>query len=666
MVLLGGTAIWRDQTQRQVSIQISPEADRALLAAGLDMDVRQALIDALNERVRGVEAVAAIHGLVQQMDTDPQPAISFKAFGSALSTDQVTAMVRFLRGSPRPMTIDFDLLCGGRTCADTQGLTEDARLVARMDTPAGVVRTSYPVAPGRGLVHLVRAAIDHTADSLLEHSEPLLAGIYDINAVPSALFADEIQHDIDSAGEAAVKSRGGTPEQACVAHIVTAGTLLMRGQLIDEVGALKQAVPGASHSCRLRIASQIVILLARGSGCDADPAVRDAAFGQLSTLVAKMPAIAEGAPPSLADRVPGSRMFLAAARLMRDTDGGTRMSICTRMDNSRDGRSFGLAQGVTTLLAAMRRELPPNTSPQYEHLVLDFIKLVADHGVHRDDVVSRYVILHGMLGLVRDYAVAARQPRHLLILQGRLAMDTVWLARDALALPQAEKEQALRAIGLSTEAAANADDVLLRSVEDNLGTARAAFEAAAGAHAATRLEEPSPTIEPLVLLGDTLAVAGDDAGAPRAYANGLNSFIAEGEPVDQLGQVSEAASHWAVLLVAAGGCAPGAPLDEQWEARWSKLGAGQHGACSLLTTGAGSGSSLLDIVRPLAADVVMHCSLGGDAAFQDRQAGWNARTALAECERNHGIGDPKLRLAFVLQDSTAVEAGIARALSSKP
>ncbi len=664
MILLGGTAVWRDQTRRQVSVEVSSEADRTLLAAGLDLDLRQALIDTLNERLQGVEAVAATRGLVQAMDTDPEDAVSFKAFGSALSTDQVTAIVRYILGSPRPTQVRFDLLCGGRECGDGHGLTDAMRLVVFVQTRSGVQRTSYPLAPGGGLGHGVRAAVNRTADTLLEQTEPLLAGIYDINAASSALFDDEVQRDIGTAGKVAAALRGGKPGEACVAEVVTAGALMMRGQLEDGIGALLSAGRTHDAACRLRIASQAAVLLAFAAGCAPDPTAREAAFGQLSVLVGRMPAIAKGAPGFLADRVPGSRMFLASAGLLRDVDDGTRGAICSRTANSASGRSAGLARGMTSLLAQMRRELPPDTSPMYERQVIDMLKLVSDDGVHGEDLASRYEITHGLLGLARDYAVSASQPRHFLMLQGELAMDGVRLARDALALPQAQKEQALVGIGIDATAAADADGILLGSVRANLGVARSAFAAAASARNASRLEEPSPDIEPLVLLGDALAAGGDTAGARRAYAEGIDAFIADGEPIDQLGQLAQAASHWAVLRVADGGCRAGARPDDQWEARWSKLGAGGRDACSLLQAEPPSGRSLLDVVRPLAADVVVNCRLDAHAQSEDPLVSWTARMVLADCERAHGVGDKQLLRAFARQDSAAVEADVANALKN--
>ncbi len=59
--IVAGTAVWRDQHSRGVAVEVDPQSEKTLRARGSDFDLRQALVDALNERVRGVQQIVAVN-----------------------------------------------------------------------------------------------------------------------------------------------------------------------------------------------------------------------------------------------------------------------------------------------------------------------------------------------------------------------------------------------------------------------------------------------------------------------------------------------------------------------------------------------------------------------------------------------------------------------------
>ena len=53
VVVIGAcTMVWRDVTNRTVVVEVGPETEKTIQAIGSDIDLAQALVDAMNERIK--------------------------------------------------------------------------------------------------------------------------------------------------------------------------------------------------------------------------------------------------------------------------------------------------------------------------------------------------------------------------------------------------------------------------------------------------------------------------------------------------------------------------------------------------------------------------------------------------------------------------------------
>ncbi len=285
----------------------------------------------------------------------------------------------------------------------------------------------------------------------------------------------------------------------------------------------------------------------------------------------------------------------------------------------------------------------------------------------REDVLGRYLTARAMIQAIEAYMPTDRHPRQLFLLEGRLAMDMVWAAHDALVLPTAERRRVLEAAGVApTTAQANPDAALWNLISYDLSAARVAFQNAVAADTVAPLIEPISDIEPLILLGDALFAAGDISGARDAYARAVDAFIDDDEPEDQIIGLSRAVARWASLRIVGGACRPDAAQDRAWEDRWSRLGTGSHEVCAFGQSEAITDQpSLLAVIRPLVADAIESC------APAPRASPWvpalDERVAMIDCQRRSGPDDLEVVRHFVRnQSGEAVNAQIGHALGIRP
>ena len=206
----------------------------------------------------------------------------------------------------------------------------------------------------------------------------------------------------------------------------------------------------------------------------------------------------------------------------------------------------------------------------------------------------------------------------------------------------------------------------------DLTAARVAFENASVTDTPGPLIEPSSDIEPLTLLGDALFALGDIFGAQDAYARAVDVFIKDDEPLDQIILLARAATHWASLRDASGGCQPNAVPDAAWEKRWGQLGAGAHDVCVLdQPEREADRASMFGIIRPLVADATKRCAQPKPAPERGGPKDWRPQMkesiAMLDCLRGSGQDDQSV-LSHFRNDQTgaAVEAEIENALSTRP
>ncbi len=625
VVVVGSVAVWRDQRNHSIAVEVTEKTDATLQRSGVDLDLKQALIDAVNQEVRAVKRSSVLTGKPQEAAPPPTGSVSFEPFGLKMTTLDVTSLVRFVTGGAPPPAVRMELVCAADDCR-----SGGTWLTVDRSGAGSSHRAQYPLQLGSaGLRRSLDQAIRKTADQLLEDSEPLIASIADLDMGSHAIFADERERDYDRAAALASALDGRDADAKCFGDLVPGLILIFRNQALDGAKQLTHGAKGGDNACKMRIGSTSLFLLALFAECRPAQDERQLDLKAADGLVEKLATIKIDEMPALANRVQGSRMMLELAHAVQDEDDETRLAACLRSGRPEAGTRHRLASQVTAIAGHLQATLPPNFSPVYEHSVLAQLLALEEYGVPRMDVLDRYTIIRAMLPVVAAYAHQEQHPRSLFMLLGRLNMDTIAAAHDAMAFSAQEKTALLVALGANEEPArTNPDGILQSAIQISAAGARAAFGSAAAADTVSQLEEPSPDIEPLTSLGDALYALGDVPGAADAYARAVEAFIGEDEPVDETVLLAAAASHWASLR----GWSCKAGPDALWDSTWAKLGGGGCGA-----------ASVLGVVRPL-LDAAAGCA---PAQTVDEATMAERRVAAVECLRRSGAGDAQAVRSFV-------------------
>ena len=245
-----------------------------LRALGSDLDLRQALVDALNERVHSAQQIVEVR-FSHLIDPNQSDAISFKPFGLDVSDDEIAHIVRDMFGTAPPEAVRIKLICGPLPCTD-KGASRS--LLVDLSGEGGR-SVSYPTplanpALRRSLFH----ATQQTAALLLQKVEPIIASIYDSTAPLQAVFRDEMRQDLERSEGEAIAARGTPGVDACLPDLQIGVSLLRRGLKLEGIAAERQAEKGSNPICKLLAETNIAFLLTRVALCGESSEVRKGAF----------------------------------------------------------------------------------------------------------------------------------------------------------------------------------------------------------------------------------------------------------------------------------------------------------------------------------------------------------------------------------------------------
>ena len=670
--LVAGTAAWRGQHSRAVTIMVDPESEKTLQALGSDLDLRESLIDALNERVRGVQQIIAFQGAAGLLDATQRDAVSFKPFGLDLPVGDFAHWIRDMLGTPPPEAVRVELMCAPLPCT-ASGATQGTLLVT-LSGPGGSHRVSYPIPLANpGLSRALHQAMQQSATLLLEKAAPIIASIYDVNAQTQAVFPDEKRQDLERVEGEALTARG-TGKDICATDVMIGLSLVWRGLLQEGIAAEMRAADSADFTCQVHAKTNIVFMLSSFALCDPSPKTRKETYALARQVQDRLAKLGRSQVDDLVYyRIPTGGLDLDIVQSITElSDEKVRTAFCNGARIAPPGAHGDLDEHIRVILDKMLKLLPPSQSPYFVLGVLVPLRQALEVGVPREDVIGRWITAHKMINAIDTYTLADKHPRRLFLEQGELAMDAALAAHAALALPSAEKLNTLKAAGVDLATTEATPDALLQTeISQDLSTGRVAFENAIVTDTTTPFEQSSD-IETLTLLGDALFAIGDIPGAQDAYARAVDAFIKDDEPLDQIILLARAAAHWASLRVASGGCRPIAAPDATWETRWGQLGAGTHDVCALdQPKGEAERPALFGIIRPLVADAIKRCAQSALApaarAPKDGSLDQDERFAMLECLRSSGPDDISLRSHFINdQTGATVEAKIENALGARP
>ena len=667
--LVAGTAVWRGQHSRAVTIMVDPESEKTLQALGSDLDLRESLIDALNERLRGVQQIIAFQGAAGLLDATQRDTVSFNPFGLDPPAGDIAHWIRDMLGTSTPEAVRVELMCAPLPCT-ASGATQGMLLVT-LSGPGGSHRVSYPIPLANpGLRRALHQAMQQSATLLLEKAEPIIASIYDVNAQTQAVFPDEKRQDLERAEGEALNARG-TGKDICATDVMIGLSLVWRGLLQEGIAAEMRAANSADFTCQVHAKTNIVFMLSSFALCDPSPKTRKETYALARQVQDRLSKLDRSQVDDLVYyRIPTGALDLDIVKAITElSDEKVRTAFCNGARIAPPGAHGDLDEHIRVILDKMLKLLPPSQSPYFVLGVLVPLRQALEVGVPREDVIGRWITAHKMINAIDTYTLADRHPRRLFLEQGELAMDAALAAHAALALPSAEKLSTLKATGVDLVTTEATPDALLQTeISHDLSTGRVAFENAIVTDTTTPFQQSSD-IETLTLLGDALFAIGDIPGAQDAYARAVDAFIKDDEPLDQIILLARAAAHWASLRVASGGCRPNAPPDATWETRWGQLGAGTHDVCALdQPKGEAERPALFGIIRPLVADAIKRCAQSALArAPKDWSLDQDARFAMLECLRSSGPDDLSLRSHFINdQTGATVEAKIENALGARP
>ena len=670
--LVAGTAVWRGQHSRAVTIMVDPESEKTLQALGSDLDLRESLIDALNERLRGVQQIIAFQGAAGLLDATQRDAVSFKPFGLDLPAGDIAHWIRDMLGTTPPEAVRVELMCAPLPCT-ASGATQGTLLVT-LSGPGGSHRVSYPIPLANpGLRRALHKAMQQSATLLLEKAEPIIASIYDVNAQTQAVFPDEKRQDLERAEGEALTARS-TGKDICATDVMIGLSLVWRGLLQEGIAAEMRAADSADFTCQVQAKTNIVFMLSSFALCDPSPKTRKETYALARQVQDRLSKLDRSQVDDLVYyRIPTGGLDLDIVKAITElSDEKVRTAFCNGARIAPPGAHGDLDEHIRVILDKMLKLLPPSQSPYFVLGVLVPLRQALEVGVPREDVIGRWITAHKMINAIDTYTLADKHPRRLFLEQGELAMDAALAAHAALALPSAEKLGTLKATGVDLATTDATPDALLQTeISQDLSTGRVAFENAIVTDTTTPFEQSSD-IETLTLLGDALFVIGDIPGAQDAYARAVDAFIKDDEPLDQIILLARAAAHWASLRVASGGCRPNAAPDATWETRWGQLGAGTHDVCALdQPKGEAERPALFGIIRPLVADAIKRCAQSAQAPVARAPKDWSLdqdeRFAMLECLRSSGPDDLSLRSHFINdQTGATVEAKIENALGARP
>jgi hypothetical protein len=673
-----GTTVWRDQHSHVVTIVVDPEAEKTLRVLGSDLDLHKALIDALKERETGAKQIVAqvFKGVIGDNQLD---AVNFKSLGLDLSTGDIVHMSRDVLGSPREERVRVEFICPPLLCTPygaSQGpLPPQGSLLVTLSGDWGSRRDSYPIPlTNPGLRRGLHQAMQRSANLLIEKAAPIIASIYDLNAPFQAVFWDDKRQEWGRAEGEALTARTG--KDNCVADLVIGVSMMWRGLIQKGIAAEKQAAAeSADSTCQVHAGTNITFLLEQFALCHSLPTTRKEAYDLAWQAQDKLSKFTRSMVPDdqVYYRIPTGSLSLDIVKAITETpDDEVRKAFCEGARIAPPGVRNAMNKRIRDILDGMPSQLPPNQS-YYAHGVFGMLRRALETGVPREDLHGRLMTAHKMMDVIDNYALTDKHPRWLFLEQGELAMDAALATHAVLGLPDAEKLSTFQAAGVDAVTAKAAPDAILQSeILKDLTAARVAFENAIATDTPAPLIEQSSDIEPLVRLGDALFAIGDIPGAKEEYARAVDAFIEDDEPLDQIILLARAATHWASLRVASGGCRPNAVPDAAWEKRWGQLGAGAHDVCVLdQPEGEADRASMFGIIRPLVADATKRCAQPTPAPERGGPKDWRPqmkeRLAMLDCLRGSGPDDQSVLSHFINdQTGAAVEAEIENALSTRP
>jgi hypothetical protein len=671
VVVIGAcTMVWRDVTNRTVVVEVGPETEKTIQAIGSDIDLAQALVDAMNERISGVREIIQAQGVSDAAAEAPLEPVSLKAAGLDLSTLDLTRLIdRSLNLAPQPR-VRLALQCAPTPCAG------HATLVAYMVGPNGPHTASFPVTLGTtGLRHSLLQPVQQIADLMLQQTDPLAASVLFLNrALSQDVFADQWRIDLVRTEGAAIAAGQGSGDSGCTAELAIGSSLALRGAPVAGQEALDRA-SRRSLSCAVRAVTTEVFGLSIFEVCAPSASDRAALHASSIRALSNSPRPGRhegGLDDRIYFRIPMAELEIDVTQAIEVAGDAVARAYCANTwgptaGGPAAGPSGETARRLSQILADAQAKLPPDAPPIWRHQALQLLWRAMRAGVPRDALADRLALAGAVLRVVRAEEVGDPEPRALFVLDGELSLEFGRAAFEAIDRPTAEKIALARGLAPgSAQATLSPDSVLTAAAGKAQNEMIVAFENAVVTKALAPLIEPVPDVFVFRLLGDAWYIAGQEVAARDAYRRAVDGFLEAGEPVEQFLPAAVVLGLWANLRINAGACQPGAPADRAWEDRWPQVSDPLVNVCTLTgATGGGAPPAPSPGINDLVRKALMDCATPTPAAavpagLRDDRSAIKSRLALLDCHETKGANDPSLRrrmLAETVHDLIARPTG---------
>ena len=576
-----GILLWREATTHALHVDVGREVQAALTLHGGDIDLGPALQDALNDRLQGVRRIVEVKGWKIVGSEDEAQSVSFKPFGVDVTTDEITRLTDLILNRPKPPTVRMELLCEGGPCTDAG--SHPVSLVMAFLGPDGQRRSAYPLARGTAaLRRTLRQAIQNTADVVLEQSEPGIASIWFLNrGTIASIDQDQYQDDLSRAVGAAVQARRDETASDCIADVVIGMSLLARNAYQQGVAVERQAAAKHGTTCQIHLLTNIVIGLQGPAYCFGSADTKAVAAREIAAALTSLRDLQGGPGPDIVMlRIPAIQYYIHLLDLLKNAGGDALQNLCNASPASPHGPPSTLAAQIAQVLDGARKALPEHPTGDPMHAIVAAFWSAMRAGIHSDDFGGRVKLDRKLLDMIHAYQAADPAPRQLDMLEGQVETDIGNAVIDALQDGPAQQAELAGWLGAApSDSPARKAELLDEAFGDSRNEAIIAFENGQATHAVP-LTDP-PDIDMLGMLGDARLLFGQGGGAQAAYANAVDAFIDANEPVEQLPALADIFARWASQRIMAGACLPGAPPDDAWQDRWSRLGFAAPDICSL-------------------------------------------------------------------------------------
>lgn len=598
---------WRSYGQKQVTIEVAPEATKVIAQMGIDFDLRSMLVAAVGQKIEAVQTIVKLQDLVI---VDGDQTIDLKAVGVDVKSEDLRGVLQNILGPPPVYHVRLGVICSDGACGGTSTPSAAAGSITaprevslivdmkdRNSDERIVRRISWP---NPGLRHELRAAVDDLADRILLKANRQAASVLFLNVGPAMEFRED---GIDYESRAAAAAFDKAPHDDCLARNVYAVSLWLLGDPESAALILEGTGREKNATSRCRVHSETNLSTVRTSQAfgESDRAAADLRFKQASAALDNLTGASMAASEHL--RVGAFRTGLDLARV---DDALRRGSDPPSTEDARSAYSR-----LSEVLARAEQDLPPAADHVFSHQIIDQAVGIVARTSPVAAAPERVRVILKLLGTVERCLAHTTAPRRLLLARGILERSLAVTLLEATRAPEETQAAIQRALHDEGAGVFPVDTPPAMQWWQARTAALVAFQAATKARAFPFPLERASEVEPSAAMADVHFLFNEDAEAvPALYARAVRAFVEQDMPSSDIHLVALTVAKWAIWSLRNQRCV--GPLAEPPAPVLSSLGLKGEGLCSLARARSRQSASdergIWGIIHGQALDAVQECA----------------------------------------------------------